>query len=103
MEGVASTDKLLIHLNGVFDSSSVINFPLWPTTWGKYIMTNKMVPISRNVLKSPKSRKATASKGMRAKKAPTVVIFPMIKGEATSRKAALTLVAEDRWAIRCRG
>ena len=66
-------------------------------------MTKRMVPISRNALKSPKSLKATDSNGINAIKAPTVVILPTISGTIISRNVCFILIACFECVIRCNG
>ena len=62
--------------------------------------TKRMVPISRNELKSPRSRKAIECRGISVRNAPTVVILPIIRGIEISLRAVRMDVVCDRWAIR---
>ena len=54
------------------------------TRCGRKISTKRMVPISMNAAKSPRSRNAGESSGTRLAKAPTVVTLPMSSGGTIS-------------------
>ncbi len=51
---------------------------------GRTRIQKTMVPMSIEAAKMPKCRNAVACKGTKARKAPTVVILPTIRGERTS-------------------
>ena len=57
---------------------------------GKTITQKKIVPMSIQEAKIPNCRKAGECKGIRVKKAPAVVILPMIRGDKTSSSVCRT-------------
>ena len=53
--------------------------------------------------KMPKWLNAVASRGMRAEKAPTVVMLPTTRGEAISSSVCRGEAQWARWVTKCRG